>query len=107
LKKNSKYILGTFLLILLSFYVVEAPLSASVTFLPTIYSGKSEDSLFSPAFASTSDLLIINDKFSHPFGVAVDSSGNIYVADTNNNRIEVFDSSGKLLKSIGPKTSQL
>src|SRR3989475_12793760 len=44
-------------------------------------------------------------EFNHPSGVAVDSSGNIYVADTNNDRIAVFDSSGKLLKSIGSKGS--
>src|SRR2546427_1287387 len=44
-------------------------------------------------------------QLNHPSGVAVDSSGNIYVADTNNDRIAVFDSSGKLLKSIGSKGS--
>src|SRR5207245_2539529 len=44
-------------------------------------------------------------QLSHPSGVAVDISGNIYVADTNNNRIAVFDSSGKLLKSIVSKGS--
>src|SRR5438445_13406259 len=37
----------------------------------------------------------------HPTSVAVDSSGNIYVSDTINDRIVVFDSSGKLLKTIG------
>src|SRR2546427_12646321 len=45
-------------------------------------------------------------QLNHPSGVAVDSSGNIYVADTNNDRIAVFDSSGKLLKSIGSKGSR-
>lgn len=36
-------------------------------------------------------------KFDYPTGVAVDSSGNIYVIDTTNNRIQKFDSNGKLM----------
>ena len=33
-------------------------------------------------------------EFSQPFGVAVDSSGNVYVADHLNHCIQKFDSSG-------------
>ncbi len=40
-------------------------------------------------------------EFSFPFGIAVDSSGNIYVADTNNSRIQIFDSSGNFTKMFG------
>lgn len=29
-------------------------------------------------------------QFSGPQGIAVDSAGNVYVADTNNNRIQKF-----------------
>jgi DNA-binding beta-propeller fold protein YncE len=35
--------------------------------------------------------------------VAADGSGNIYVADTYNNRIQVFDSSGTFVKAWGQK----
>ena len=33
-------------------------------------------------------------QFDFPDGVAVDGSGNVYVADTSNNRIQKFNSSG-------------
>ena len=51
--------------------------------------------------ASTDFTQIIPEKswfFNSPFGVAVDSSGNVYVADTYNHRIQKFDSSGTLLE---------
>jgi len=40
-------------------------------------------------------------EFSFPFGIAVDSSGNIYVTDTGNSRIQIFDSSGNFTKMFG------
>jgi DNA-binding beta-propeller fold protein YncE len=36
-----------------------------------------------------------------PGGLALDSQGNVYVADTGNNRIQVFTANGKFLKSFG------
>ncbi len=33
-------------------------------------------------------------EFTNPVGAAVDSSGNVYVADTGNHRIQKFDTSG-------------
>ncbi|MGI8588475.1 MAG: flippase activity-associated protein Agl23 [Chloroflexia bacterium] len=36
-----------------------------------------------------------------PGGIAVDKSGNVYVADTWNHRVEKFDSSGKFIKTWG------
>jgi DNA-binding beta-propeller fold protein YncE/TolB-like protein len=38
-----------------------------------------------------------------PYGIAADAEGNVYVADTYNNRIQVFDPSGIFLRSWGQK----
>lgn len=40
-------------------------------------------------------------EFSLPFGVAVDSSGNVYVADESNDRVQKFTSSGIFLTTWG------
>ena len=42
-----------------------------------------------------------NGQLSSPKGVAFDSSGNVWVADSGNNRIEEFNSSGSYLTAIG------
>jgi hypothetical protein len=42
-----------------------------------------------------------NDQFHTPYGVTVDSSGNIYVADNVNHRIQKFDSSGVYVSQFG------
>jgi len=42
-----------------------------------------------------------NGQFSHPEGISVDSSGNIYVADPGNNRIQKFDSNGVYISQFG------
>ncbi len=39
--------------------------------------------------------------FAKPGGVAVDSEGNLYVADTLNNRIQIFDTEGTFLNTFG------
>ena len=40
-------------------------------------------------------------QFSEPRGLAADPRGNLYVADTKNNRIQVFDNEGKFVRSFG------
>jgi DNA-binding beta-propeller fold protein YncE len=39
--------------------------------------------------------------FAKPTGVAVDKEGNVYVADTLNNRIEIFDPDGNFISTFG------
>jgi len=39
--------------------------------------------------------------FAKPSGVAVDQEGNLYVADTLNNRIEIFDADGRFISTFG------
>jgi uncharacterized protein (TIGR03663 family) len=42
-------------------------------------------------------------ELAEPRGLAADGQGNLYVADTKNSRIQVFDASGKLLRAFGTK----
>ncbi len=44
-------------------------------------------------------------QFDSPTGIAVDESGNVLVADTNNGRIEKFSPTGTFLSTIGTKGS--
>jgi DNA-binding beta-propeller fold protein YncE len=39
--------------------------------------------------------------FAKPTGVAVDQEGNLYVCDTMNSRIEIFDAEGKFISTFG------
>jgi len=42
-----------------------------------------------------------NGQFVNPGGIAIDASGNVYVVDSGNNRIQKFDSSGVFKKTWG------
>jgi streptogramin lyase/signal transduction histidine kinase len=42
-----------------------------------------------------------NGQFDQPSGIGADSSGNVYIADTANNRIQKFDSSGNYISKWG------
>jgi len=39
--------------------------------------------------------------FSRPTNVAVDGDGNVYVSDTFNNRVEIFDADGNFIRTFG------
>jgi hypothetical protein len=45
-----------------------------------------------------------NDHFNQPEGVAFDSAGRIYVADRENNRVQIFDSTGIYSATLGNGT---
>src|SRR5207245_6856690 len=42
-----------------------------------------------------------NGQLDDPRGVVVDTKGNLYVVDSGNNRIQEFDSNGKLIRTWG------
>jgi tripartite motif-containing protein 71 len=42
-----------------------------------------------------------NGQFNSPAGIAIDSSGNVYVADSGNNRIQKFTSDGTFITAWG------
>ena len=46
-----------------------------------------------------------NGQFDWPMGVAVDSSGNVYVSDLHNNRIQKFTSDGTFITKWGTEGS--
>lgn len=64
-----------------------------------------------PATAASSIRLVARqvitspEPFNGPTGIAVDSKGTIYVADTQNHRIKVFDAQGSFIRSFGGKGS--
>ena len=90
LKKNKK-IISPFLVYLLLFSVF--PLFSS-----TITSEAQETYRFVSKWGSFGSG---DGQFSSPQGIAVDSSGNVYVTDTQNNRIQKFDSSDTFLTKWG------
>src|ERR1035438_4450401 len=42
-----------------------------------------------------------NGQFDYPYGIVADRSNNVYVTDTDNHRIEKFDSNGNYLTQWG------
>ena len=46
-----------------------------------------------------------NSQFHTPAGVAVDPSGNVFVADSDNNRIQKFTNTGTFIRKWGSQGS--
>jgi RHS repeat-associated protein len=46
-----------------------------------------------------------NGQFSNPWGIAIDAKGNLWVADTNNQRVQEFNEKGEFLQKFGTKAS--
>ena len=64
-------------------------------------SGTVQGTRISPQRDSTfGRISVTSSLFDSPYGIAVDDSGNIYVADTGNNRVRVFDSGRNLVANI-------
>jgi peptidylamidoglycolate lyase len=42
----------------------------------------------------------VEGEFNIPHGISLDNSGNVYVADRENNRVQVFDSGGRFIKAL-------
>ncbi len=66
---------------------------SKATVLGAVYSTQ-----FSTAFGSGGSG---NGQFEQPRDVAVDSNGDVWVADTDNNRVEEFSSTGEYIKKFG------
>jgi serpin B len=71
--------------------------SSSGTYLSTL--GVSGPYMSTAGMSSKSDT--IDSHFRTPESIALDNSGNIYVADTYNHRIQKFSSSGTYLSTLG------
>jgi len=56
---------------------------------------------FAATGGKTSDNNNAPGKFWGPRGVATDAQGSVYVTDTGNKRVQIFDGTGKFLRTIG------
>ena len=62
---------------------------------------------YTEAYVDLSSVLVWGEvgtgpsQFNHPRGVAVGPEGNVYVVDSDNNRVQVFDAEGALLREWG------
>jgi DNA-binding beta-propeller fold protein YncE len=75
-------------------YVVDAMLDKVFVFDCDTY-------LLLRSFGQKSDATLAPGTFDRPTNIAVDNDSNVYVVDTFNNRIQVFDADGQFLRMFG------
>jgi hypothetical protein len=107
MRKNMSLRLSTYLLAL-GLGAVPALAVAQVQFVMAWggnvdTSGKAPDICENPASCQAGAYSELNGHFKNPAGVAVDTEGNVYVADEYNHRIQEFDSSGNFKLAWGSK----
>jgi uncharacterized protein (TIGR03663 family) len=78
-----------------------APLSVSVQ--DTTARDYSSDAVVIPATREWGAAGTGRGQFAEPRGLAADARGNLYVADTKNSRIQVFDGTGQFVREFGSK----
>ncbi|UWZ85415.1 SMP-30/gluconolactonase/LRE family protein [Occallatibacter riparius] len=66
-----------------------------------VYDADSHKLLRRIGTAGKNHFLTTPGDFGAPQGVAVDSDGNVYVTDTLNNRVEIFDADGNFISTFG------
>ncbi len=95
MKKNWFLLLSAFLLILGCAKNTLVPTRPATTAAATAYAYETQWGDSQPLAGSG------NTEFNQPHGVAVDGAGNVYVADTGNNRILKLNSTGQYLSQWG------
>jgi len=81
-------------------FVLFAALVAGLVFVQTLHADNPPAYIFQWGSPGSG-----NGQFSHPQGIAIDSSNNVYVADTANDRIQKFDNNGNYLTQWGTNGS--
>ena len=97
---KSKYVFAVFAMLL----GIVSPVSAADLLYVSMENGTvvtyDTTSNFGPTIATTK-ALFANTQDTHPWGIAFDSSGNIFVANYSSNSIAKYNSSGQYLSNIG------
>src|SRR5918995_1177254 len=77
-------------------FLISLALISSASLTPLVYSQE-----FYPLTEWGKYGVTTESSFKSPEGIAVDQAGNVYVADTANNRVQVFSSNGTFMSKWG------